>query len=43
MEQSELLELYKNLKQGYDDGNWEIIQDAMDYLLDYIDVDEDMV
>ena len=42
MDEKELLELYKIIKRAYDESCWNTVHDAIDYISDYVDVDEDL-
>jgi hypothetical protein len=41
MDEKEIFELYKNLKRGFDTSNWDLIQESIDYLSEYIELDDD--
>ena len=41
MQQKEIFELYRNLKRGFDTSNWDLIQESMDYLSEYIELNDD--
>jgi hypothetical protein len=36
-----MLELYKNLKRGFDTSNWDLIQESIDYISEYIELADD--
>ena len=39
--EKEIFELYRNLKRGFDTSNWDLIQESMDYLSEYIELNDD--
>jgi hypothetical protein len=41
MDEKEILELYKNLKRGFDTSNWDLIQESIDYISEYIELADD--
>lgn len=41
MNEDQLLELYKIIKCGYDNSCWDSIQESLEYITEYVDVDED--
>lgn len=41
MDEKEIFELYRNLKNGFDTNNWDLILESIDYLSEYIDFDDD--
>lgn len=41
MDEKEIFELYKNLKRGFDTSDWDLIQESIDYLSEYIELDDD--
>lgn len=42
MDEKEIIELYRNLKKGFDRSDWDLIEESIDYLSEYIDLtDED--
>jgi hypothetical protein len=41
MDEQEMLELYKNLKRGFDTSNWDLIQESIDYISEYIELADD--
>jgi hypothetical protein len=41
MDEKEILELYKNLKHGFDTSNWDLIQESIDYISEYIELADD--
>ena len=41
MEEKEIFELYRNLKRGFYTSNWDLIQESMDYLSEYIELNDD--
>lgn len=41
MDDKELIELYKNIKRGYDNSNWDTIQETLEYILEFVDVDDE--
>ena len=41
MDEREIFELYKNLKRGFDTSNWDLIQESIDSLSEYIELDDD--
>lgn len=41
MDEKELLELYKIIKRAYDESCWSNVRDAIDYISDYVDVEDD--
>jgi hypothetical protein len=41
MDEKEMLELYKNLKRGFDTSNWDLIQESIDYISEYIELADD--
>lgn len=36
-----MLELYKNLKRGFDTSNWDLIQESIDYISEYVELADD--
>ena len=40
MEEKEIFELYRNLKRGFDTSNWDLIQESIDYLSEYIELND---
>ena len=42
MDEKEIFELYKNLKRGFDSSHWDLVEESIDYLSEYVDLgDED--
>jgi hypothetical protein len=41
MNEDQLFELYKTIKYGYDNSCWDSIQESMEIITEYIDIDED--
>lgn len=41
MNEDQLFELYKIIKYGYDNSCWDSIQESLEIITEYIDVDED--
>ncbi len=41
MDEKEIFELYKNLKRGFDTSDWDLILESIDYLSEYIDLNDD--
>lgn len=41
MEEKEIYELYRLVKKGFDNTDWDLIQESLDYLSEYIDITED--
>lgn len=41
MDEKEIIELYRNLKKGFDHSDWDLIQESIDYLSEYVDLDDD--
>ena len=41
MDEKEILELYKNLKRGFDTSDWDLIQESIDYISEYIELNDD--
>jgi hypothetical protein len=41
MDEKEMLELYKNLKRGFDTSNWDLIQESIDYISEYVELADD--
>lgn len=41
MDESELKELYKLIKRSYDESCWKTLNDALDYISEFIEVDEE--
>jgi glutaredoxin-related protein len=42
MDEEEIFKLYKNLKRAFDSSDWDLIEESIDYLTEYIDLrDED--
>lgn len=42
MDEEEIFKLYKNLRRGFDSSDWDLIEESIDYLTEYIDLrDED--
>lgn len=42
MDEKEIFELYKNLKRGFDSSDWDLVEESIDYLSEYVDLgDED--
>lgn len=42
MDQEQLSELYKIIKRGYDRSCWDTIQESLDYISEYMDIEEDL-
>jgi hypothetical protein len=40
MDDTEILELYKILKRGFKNSDWDLIQESIDYVTEYIDIDD---
>ena len=40
-DEKEIFELYKNLKRGFDSSDWDLIEESIDYLSEYIDLRDD--
>lgn len=43
MDEQDLLELYKIIKRGYDNSNWDSIQESMDYISEFIDLEDEFI
>jgi hypothetical protein len=43
MDSQEINNLYKILKKGYNNSDWDMIQEAIDYISEYLDDDEENV
>lgn len=41
MNEDQLFELYKIIKYGYDNSCWDSIQESLEIITEYIDIDED--
>jgi hypothetical protein len=41
MDEKEIIELYKNLKRGFDTSDWDLIQESIDYISEYIELADD--
>ena len=41
MDEKEIIELYKNLKRGFDTSDWDLIQESIDYISEYIELTDD--
>jgi hypothetical protein len=41
MDETEILQLYKNLKRGFDTSDWDLIQESIDYISEYIELGDD--
>lgn len=41
MDEEQLHDLYNLVKRGYTNSCWDTIQEALDYLNEYIEVDDD--
>lgn len=41
MDEKEIFELYKNLKRGFDLSDWDLVEESIDYLSEYIDLRDD--
>ena len=41
MDEKEILELYKKLKRGFDTSNWDLIQESIDYISEYVELADD--
>ncbi len=41
MEEKDLKELFDIIESGFDNGDWNSISQAMDFISEFIDVDED--
>lgn len=41
MDEKEIYELYTILKRGFDNSDWDLIQESIDYLSEYIDLNDD--
>ncbi len=41
MDEKEILELYKNLKRGFDTSDWDLIQESIDYISEYIELNDE--
>lgn len=40
MDEEEILKLYKKLKRGFDSSDWDLIEESIDYLSEYVDLDD---
>ena len=38
MDEEEILKLYKNLKRGFDSSDWDLVEESIEYLAEYIDL-----
>ena len=43
MDETELYNLYKQLKRGFDNSNWDIIEEVIDYLAEYTELDDEFM
>ena len=41
MEEKELRELFDIIESGFDNGDWNSISQAMDFISEFIDIEED--
>ena len=41
MDQEQLCELYNLIKRAYDRSCWDTVQEALDYISEYMDIEED--
>jgi hypothetical protein len=41
MDESELKELYKLIKRSYDESCWKTLNDALDYISEFVEIDEE--
>jgi hypothetical protein len=41
MDETELKELYKLLKRSYDESCWKTLNDALEYISEFIEVDDE--
>lgn len=41
MSEDQLFELYRIIKYGYDNSCWDSIQESIEIITEYIDIDED--
>jgi len=41
MDEKEIYELYRLVKKGFDNTDWDSIQESLDYLSEYVDINED--
>jgi hypothetical protein len=41
MDEEEILKLYKNLKRGFDSSDWDLVEESIEYLTDYIDLNDE--
>ncbi len=41
MGEEEIYKLYKNLKRGFNSSDWDLIEESIEYLSEYVDDDEE--
>lgn len=41
MDEKEITELYKIIKKGFDHSDWDLIEESLDYLSEYVDLGDD--
>jgi hypothetical protein len=41
MNEDELMTLYKQLKQGFEYSNWEDVECAIDYIAEFLEIDDE--
>lgn len=42
MDETELKELYKLIKRSYDESCWKTLNDALEYISEFVEVDEEL-
>jgi len=42
MDETELKELYKLIKRSYDESCWKTLNDALDYISEFVEVDDEL-
>ena len=41
MDEEEIFKLYKTLRKGFDSSDWDLIEETIEYLAEYIDLGDD--
>lgn len=41
MGEQEIVEIYKLLKKGYEKSDWDLIQESIDFISEFIDLEEE--
>lgn len=43
MEERHIVELYRIIKNAYEDSSWDSVKEALEYIVDFMDTDEDEI